>query len=122
MATAPKKPQFEQDAEDTHNSFFSKVVRNMDKESPKKTSAAPGIPDEPPKPPAQGYPPTPSGATQADTKSPNPFTRIADDRLQKAEQDAGITSKKAGGVIKGYAKGGKIDGIAQRGKTRGKLI
>jgi hypothetical protein len=28
---------------------------------------------------------------------------------------------KAGGACKGYAKGGSIDGIAQKGKTRGKV-
>ena len=29
---------------------------------------------------------------------------------------------KCGGTVKKYAKGGSIDGIAQRGKTRGKYI
>lgn len=30
--------------------------------------------------------------------------------------------KAAGGMTKGYAKGGKIDGCAQRGKTRGRMV
>ena len=36
-----------------------------------------------------------------------------------AMKEAGM---KCGGTVKKYAKGGSIDGIAQRGKTRGKYI
>lgn len=41
------------------------------------------------------------------------------DARKRREADAGM---KCGGTVKKYAKGGKIDGIAQRGKTRGKYI
>jgi hypothetical protein len=30
--------------------------------------------------------------------------------------------KRSGGAIKNYAKGGKIDGCAQRGKTKGRMV
>lgn len=42
------------------------------------------------------------------------------DDAAKAAQDAPPAMKK-GGTVKKYAKGGAIDGIAQRGKTRGKI-
>lgn len=41
------------------------------------------------------------------------------DARKRREAGAGL---KCGGTVKKYAKGGKIDGIAQRGKTRGKYI
>ncbi len=37
------------------------------------------------------------------------------------QEEAGIEFKKGGGIKK-YAKGGSIDGCAQRGKTRGKVV
>lgn len=36
--------------------------------------------------------------------------------------DDSVYNKKCGGSIKKFAKGGSVDGIAQRGKTRGKFI
>lgn len=41
------------------------------------------------------------------------------DAPKRREADAGM---KCGGSVKKYAKGGSVDGIAQRGKTRGKYI
>ena len=34
---------------------------------------------------------------------------------------AGPMGMKCGGKVKGYAKGGSIDGVATKGKTRGKI-
>jgi len=41
------------------------------------------------------------------------------DARKRREEDAGM---KCGGKVKKYAKGGSVDGVAQRGKTRGKYI
>ena len=41
------------------------------------------------------------------------------DARKRREEDAGM---KCGGKVKKYAKGGSVDGVAQRGKTRGKHI
>ena len=39
-----------------------------------------------------------------------------------AMRGAAPAMKKGGSACKGYAKGGAIDGIAKKGKTRGKII
>jgi len=44
-------------------------------------------------------------------------------RMPPKEVKSKVPVKKMmGGKIKSYAKGGKIDGCAQRGKTRGKVV
>lgn len=46
-----------------------------------------------------------------------------EDEMDKGAQAAQAMppAMKKGGAVKKYAKGGAIDGIAQRGKTRGKI-
>ena len=42
--------------------------------------------------------------------------------LGGASSAGAIPGMKCGGMAKGYAKGGKIDGCAVKGKTRGKMV
>lgn len=48
-------------------------------------------------------------------KSPKLLQRALDERM-------GRIGKAGGGMVNTYAKGGKIDGCAQRGKTKGRVI
>lgn len=53
---------------------------------------------------------------------------ITDPRVRQAMREAAAEERresrgmKSGGSVKSYAKGGKIDGCAQRGKTKGRVI
>ena len=46
----------------------------------------------------------------------------SDSEMQRAKREAGVRTARRGGVMKSYNVGGKIDGIAKRGRTRGRII
>ena len=46
----------------------------------------------------------------------------SDSEMQRAKREAGVRTARRGGVMKSYNVGGSIDGIAKRGRTRGRII
>jgi hypothetical protein len=59
----------------------------------------------------------PKGASEATRKAMSAATSAA-----KREYESAAAGMKKGGAIKKYAKGGSVDGCAQRGKTKGRMI
>lgn len=94
---------------------------SMDSDS---VSSAPPAPMPPPRPRRQSAPtptPTPTGSVREGRNE-----NIDDDTRARAM--ASVNGMKKGGMTKKYAKGGSVssassraDGVAQRGKTRGKI-
>jgi hypothetical protein len=100
------------DAEQTNSD--DNIESSMDSDS---GSSGPPAPMPTPKPRRQSAP-TPTGSVRE-----GPNANIDDDTRAKAM--ASVNGMKKGGMTKKYAKGGSVssraDGIAQRGKTRGKI-
>jgi hypothetical protein len=45
----------------------------------------------------------------------------SDSEMQRAKRESGVRTARSGGVMKSYNRGGKIDGCAMKGKTRGRM-
>ena len=96
----PSQDQFERDALEMKNtSFIKDAVNRLRKRGPYHGTA------EPVQQADAAPPPFPVGIRNADVLRTAPALR-----------------EEAANKAAGFKKGGKIDGIAQRGKTRGKLI
>lgn len=74
-----------------------------------------GLRDKPPKPEPRG------DMTQTQFTRAKPLTP-AEKAKQDKQFDAIMRKRESERKAKGYAKGGKIDGCAQRGKTRGRYL
>ena len=59
------------------------------------------------------------GAARADAAADSTVGRM---QRMPNRRDTPENGMKCGGKVKKYAKGGSVDGVAQRGKTRGKYI
>jgi len=79
----------------------------------------------------KNYMPRRPGMTMDDVAGPEERAKRAmmikqarEDAMDQGAQaaQAAPPAMKKGGKVKGYAKGGAIDGCAQRGKTRGKVV
>lgn len=55
-------------------------------------------------------------------KRPSNYEEALKDRDMRRGYEAGEKARKENMGTPGFKKGGKVDGIAQRGKTRGKVI
>ena len=67
---------------------------------------------------ASVIPLTPSGYLPLLPEQKKALKRIDEERKKKQRKQR----KMGGGMIKKYSKGGKVDGLAIRGRTRGRMV